>query len=170
MRIGAFAVVLVLAAFADSSAHATPQPAIPPTPPPTQLVREPCPDDPRFLGCASASAIYIDASVAEDSRDFREIWRHERGHQADLHFLDDAERTYFTELINGTMPWYSASYWGAPGEKFADAYVACRRNKRPGWRRIGRRIWVHEVAGSGYEPSESLHRSVCAWMTGIGSS
>lgn len=143
--------------------------ATPPTPPPTQVIRDYCPDGSGALACASPTVIYMAPELR--GREWIRAWRHERGHQADWAFLDDYERGYFAGLVRMPGPWRGVNdaehvLLVTPAETFADAYVTCRTGVRTrSWFRNGQ--GVSDPPPSGYEPSPRLYRRVCRWMERI---
>lgn len=147
-----------------------------PVPPPTRLIQAPCPDGSEPEACAAPDAIYIPPSVASpgDPR-WSRVWWHERGHQADSYFLDDADREAFTELLGEAgRPWWGAPghyYWGVPGEQFADAYMLCSLHleTRGRSKRLADGLVPEYLLGtsSGFEASGPYYRRVCNWIAAI---
>lgn len=159
-----------------ASAH-VPRPVKPPLPSPMPPVVQMAQDDPmyEYAGYFDGTTVH----VADLSYKFGV--RHELGHVVDERYLDAGERQRFARLQaeeydgntlighDGTEadPWFSwaedpgsdvlTSSYGDLGEKFADAYAACRS----GYVREPGHLW--ETA-YGYEPAAKQHQAICKFI------
>ncbi|HTE62136.1 MAG TPA: hypothetical protein VK631_17420 [Solirubrobacteraceae bacterium] len=143
-----------------------------PFPPRFEIRYEPCPDYlPEITSCADQENAVI--WLAPDADRFAR-W-HELGHLFDAQLLTDADRAWFTALLDfeASTPWtghYDAwvEYGGAvvPAEHFADAYAMCALGLSPaGRQRRDGSIEVGWTDAYGYNPSVRQHRAICAQIS-----
>lgn len=121
------------------------------------VVHAPCPTSPLAVACADldTATVYV-----EDSKD-RFTVQHEVGHVFDTQRLNDRERGALARLLHSKVPWSAPGpqnfFDDAPipaGEKFADAYAACRLGLNP-----DTGVWE---TGYDWYPTGSQQRHMCA--------
>jgi len=119
-----------------------------------QILRLPCPANPRYGGCVGSRRprrIYLHPRAAQP----RAVLYHEIGHVFDLVVLNRSDRRQFKRIMGIRRGgWFRGS--PGPSELLADAYAACSFH-----RRIGR---VLRRTSYGYRASPRRHVRICALL------